>query len=219
MRFILGLLIGYSIRGKQRALIATLATIAFIVFILIPGIALSLLAVSVHRERLSRPPQTTVPTVIGLTHYNAELRLRAVHLNLRVLARYDAPLDSGVIVFQTPQAGERVDYQTTVGVTSLPQKENHQAQKDRPMKVRIVGGGTRNLGATRYKIEWLVIKPDVNTEDGIDPDTDTDTYIEYRPEQDAAIRRAQEIFTTTNNLCWNVVIVTKQIVVWLFRAG
>jgi beta-lactam-binding protein with PASTA domain len=117
MRFILGLLIGYSIRGKQRALIATLATIAFIVFILIPGIALSLLAVSVHRERLSRPPQTTVPTVIGLTHYNAELRLRAVHLNLRVLARYDVPLDSGVIVFQTPQPGERVDYQTTVGVT------------------------------------------------------------------------------------------------------
>ena len=117
MRFILGLLIGYSIRGKQRALIATLATIALIVFILIPGIALSLLAVSVHRERLSRPPQTTVPTVIGLTHSNAEIKLRAVHLNLRVLARYDVPLDSGVIVFQTPQPGERVDYQTTVGVT------------------------------------------------------------------------------------------------------
>ncbi len=122
MRFILGLLIGYSIRGKQRALIATLATIAFIVFILIPGIALSLLAVSVHRERLSRPPQTTVPTVIGLTTSNAEITLRAVHLNLRVLARRDdAPLDSGVIVFQTPQPGERVDYQTTVGVTiALP---------------------------------------------------------------------------------------------------
>ena len=98
MRFILGLLIGYSIRGKQRALIATLATIALIVFILIPAIALSLLAVSVHRERLSRPPQTTVPTVIGLTHADAEINLRAVHLNLRVLARrYDAPLDSGII--------------------------------------------------------------------------------------------------------------------------
>lgn len=83
------------------------------------------------------------------------------------------------------------------------------------MKVRIVGGGTGNLGATRYKIEWLVIKPDVNTEDGIDPDSDTDTHIEYRPEQDAAMRRAQEIFTTTNNLCWKVVTVTKQIVIWL----
>jgi hypothetical protein len=83
------------------------------------------------------------------------------------------------------------------------------------MKVRMVGGGTGNLGATRYKIDWLVIKPEVNAEDGIDPDTDTDTYIEYRPEKDAAMRRAQEIFNTTNNLCWKVVTVTKQIVVWL----
>jgi len=83
------------------------------------------------------------------------------------------------------------------------------------MKVRIVGGGTGNLGATRYKIEWLVIKPDVNTEDGIDPDSDIDTHIEYRAEQDAAMRRAQEIFSTTPNLCWKIVTVTKQIVVWL----
>ena len=128
MRFILGLLIGYSIRGKQRALIATLATIALIVFILIPTIALSLLAVSVHRERLSRPPQTTVPAVIGLTHANAETKLRAVHLNLRVLARrYDTPLDSGIIDSQTPQPGERVDYQTTIGVTiALPASNKQQ---------------------------------------------------------------------------------------------
>ncbi len=88
-------------------------------------------------------------------------------------------------------------------------------QNNKPMKVRIVGGGTGHLGATRYKIEWLTIKSDVNTQDGIDPDTDTDTLIEYRPEKDSAMRRAQEIFTTTNNLCWKVVTVTKQIVVWL----
>ena len=118
MRFILGLLVGYSIRGKQRALIAVLATIAFTVFIVIPVIALSLLAVSVKRERLSRPPQTTVPTVIGLTHSNAEMTLRAVHLNLRVLARrYDVPLESGIIVFQTPQPGEKVNPGYTVAVT------------------------------------------------------------------------------------------------------
>ena len=83
------------------------------------------------------------------------------------------------------------------------------------MKVRIAGGGTGNLGATRYKIEWLIIKPDVNTEDGINPDSDTDRCIEYRPEEDVAMRRAQEIFNTTNNLCWKVVTITKQIVVWL----
>jgi len=55
-----------------------------------------------------------MPTVIGLTHSKAEIRLRAVPLKLRVSARHDAPLDSGIIVFQTPQPGERVDYQTTV---------------------------------------------------------------------------------------------------------
>ena len=83
------------------------------------------------------------------------------------------------------------------------------------MKVRIVGGGTGHLGATRYKIEWLVIKPDVNAEDGIDPDTDTEKHIEYRPEKDAAMQRGQQLFSTTDNLCWKVVTVTKQIVVWL----
>lgn len=88
-------------------------------------------------------------------------------------------------------------------------------EKNKPIKVRIVGGGTAQLGATRYKIEWLTIKSDVNTQDGIDPDTDTDTLIEYRPEKDSAMRRGQEIFTTTTNLCWKVVTLTKQIVVWL----
>jgi hypothetical protein len=61
MRFILGLLVGYSIRGKQRLLIATLSAIAVGCFIVVPAIALSLLALDVRRERLSRPPQTTVP--------------------------------------------------------------------------------------------------------------------------------------------------------------
>ena len=118
MRFLLGLIIGYSIRGKQRLLIATVATLVFIVFVVLPAIALSQLALSVIRERQSRPSQTIVPTVIGLTYQNAEMKLRAAHLNPRLLARRDnAPLESGIIISQTPQPGERVDYQTTVGVT------------------------------------------------------------------------------------------------------
>jgi beta-lactam-binding protein with PASTA domain len=69
-----------------------------------------------------------VPAVIGLTHADAETKLIAVHLNLRVLARrYDTPLDSGIIDSQTPQPGERVDYQTTVGVTiALPASNKEQ---------------------------------------------------------------------------------------------
>jgi len=118
MRFILGLLVGYCIRGKQRLLIGTLSAIAIGVFIVLPAIALSLLAISVRRERLSRPPQTSVPSVIGLGYKTAQMKVRDANLNIRVLAnRHDLQLEPGTIIFQTPQGGERVDCGTVVGVT------------------------------------------------------------------------------------------------------
>jgi hypothetical protein len=61
MRFILGFLLGYCIRGNKRLLMITLTAIAVVYFIVLPAVALSLLAISVRHERLSRPPQTTVP--------------------------------------------------------------------------------------------------------------------------------------------------------------
>jgi len=110
--------VGYSIRGKQRLLIGTLTAIAMIVFIVLPAIALLGLAISVQRERLSRPLQTTVPTVIGLDYKTAQIKVRDADLNIRVLAnRHDLPLEPGIIVTQTPQGGERVDCGTVIGVT------------------------------------------------------------------------------------------------------
>ncbi len=118
MRFILGLLVGYCIRGKQRLLIATLTAIAVGCFVVLPAIALSLLALDVRRERLSRPPQTSVPVVIGLNYKTAQMKLRDANLNIRVLAeRRDLQLESGTIIAQTPQGGERVDCGTVIGVT------------------------------------------------------------------------------------------------------
>ena len=118
MRFILGLLVGYCIRGKQRLLIGTLTAIAIIVFIVLPAIALSLLAISVRRERLSRPPQTSVPVVIGLNYKTAQMNLRDANLNIRVLAtRHDLPVEPGIVIAQVPQGGERVDCGTVIGVT------------------------------------------------------------------------------------------------------
>jgi len=118
MRFILGLLVGYCIRGKQRLLIGTLTAIAIIVFIVLPAIALLGLAISVQRERLSRPLQTTVPVVIGLDYKTAQIKVRDANLNIRFLAnRRDLPLEPGIIVTQTPQGGERVDCGTVIGVT------------------------------------------------------------------------------------------------------
>ena len=118
MRFILGLLLGYCIRGKQRLLIATLTAIAVGCFVVLPAIALSLLALDVRRERLSRPPQTTVPVIVGLNYKIAEMKLRDSNLKIRVLAnRHDLQLKPGTIIAQTPQGGERVDCGTVIGVT------------------------------------------------------------------------------------------------------
>lgn len=118
MRFILGLLVGYCMRGKPRLLIATLTAIAVGCFIVLPAIALSLLALDVRRERLSRPPQTSVPAHIGLDYKAAQLKVRDANLNIRILAeRRDLSLEPGTIIVQTPQGGERVACGTVVGVT------------------------------------------------------------------------------------------------------
>ena len=117
MHFLLGFLLGYYTRNKP-LLAATLTIIALLFFIVLPAIALSGLAVSVRRERLSRPQQTRVPPVVGLDYKTAETTLHNSKLNIRVLAhRYDPPVEPGRVLFQTPQAGESVDCGTVVGVT------------------------------------------------------------------------------------------------------
>ena len=121
MRFILGVLLGYYMRGKKRLLIITLTVyIGLIIMcsVVLPAIALSMLGLSVMRERASRPPQTSVPVVVGVNYETAQIKLRDANLNIRVLAtRYDPSFQPGIIIAQTPQGGERVDYSTVIGVT------------------------------------------------------------------------------------------------------
>ena len=89
-----------------------------IAVIVLPAIALSLLALDVRRERRSRPPQTTVLVVVGLNYRTAQIKLRDANLNIRILAeRRGLPLEPGTIIAQTPQGGERVDWGTVIGVT------------------------------------------------------------------------------------------------------
>jgi len=120
MRFILGVLWGYYIRGRKRLLIITLTvfTVLVLVFaVVLPAIALCILGLDVMRERASRPPQTSVPSLVGLNYENAETKVQESNLNIRILAhRYDVPDEPCTIIFQTPQAGERVSYGTFVGV-------------------------------------------------------------------------------------------------------
>jgi beta-lactam-binding protein with PASTA domain len=122
MRFLLGLLIGYTIRGKHRLLIKVLVTLLLVCVVcsavVLPAIALLALHLDVQRERRSRPTQTKVPVLKGLTYEDAERKLHAVNLNIRLLAtRYDPALQPDLIIDQTPAPGEDVVLGYAVGVT------------------------------------------------------------------------------------------------------
>ena len=118
MRFLLGILVGYTVRGKQRLLIRVLVTLALVVYVVLPAIALLALSLDVQGERRSRPAQTKVPVVKGLTYDDAERKLHAANLNIRLLAtRYDPVVQPGLIIDQTPAPGEEVAVGYSVGVT------------------------------------------------------------------------------------------------------
>ena len=122
MRFLLGVLVGYTIRGKHTLLIKILVTLLVVCIVLsavvIPAIALLALRLDVQRERRSRPAQTKVPVVKGLTYDDAERKLHDANLNIRLLAtRYASAVQPGLIIDQTPAPGEEVVVGHSVGVT------------------------------------------------------------------------------------------------------
>src|ERR1041385_8424412 len=119
MRFLLGVLVGYTVRGKHKLLIIVLLTLALVVYVVIPAIALLALSIDVQRERRSRPTQTKVPALKGLRYEDAEKKLHAANLNIRLLAtRYDSAVQPGLIIDQVPAPGEEVAVGYPVGVTT-----------------------------------------------------------------------------------------------------
>src|SRR6185369_5388046 len=75
MRILLGSLLGYSLRQRERLLITILTIVLITIYIVLPAlslatqaIALTYLGLSVHRERLARPKQTRVPAIKGLDY-------------------------------------------------------------------------------------------------------------------------------------------------------
>jgi beta-lactam-binding protein with PASTA domain len=122
MRFLLGVLVGYTVRGKRKLLIKVLVTLLVVCVVLsavvLPAIALLALRLDVQRERRFRPAQTKVPVVKGLAYEDAERKLHAASLNIRLLAtRYDPAVQPGLIIDQTPAPGEKVAVGYSVGVT------------------------------------------------------------------------------------------------------
>src|SRR5215475_13607354 len=117
MRFLLGDLVGYMLRGKQKLLIRFLVTLALVVYVVIPALALLGLSLDVQRERRSRPVQTRVPVIEGLSYEDAEKKLHAANLKIRLLAtRYDPALQPGLVIDQVPAPGEEVAVSYPVGV-------------------------------------------------------------------------------------------------------
>jgi beta-lactam-binding protein with PASTA domain len=122
MIFLLGVLIGYTVRGKHKLLIKALVALLVVYVVLsavvLPAIALLVLRLDVQRERRSRPAQTKVPVLKGLTYEDAEKKLHAANLKIRLLAtRYDPAIQPGFIIDQTPAPGEEVAVGYSVGVT------------------------------------------------------------------------------------------------------
>jgi len=130
MRFIFGVLVGYSLRGKEKSLIIAVAAMAFIVYIVVPTVILSVallaLSLDVRNERRSRPLLTTVPAIKGLSYEDAAAKLRASNLNIRLLAtRYDVPLQPGLVIDQVPQPGDEAVYGYPVGATIAAENSQH----------------------------------------------------------------------------------------------
>jgi hypothetical protein len=122
MRFLLGVLVGYTLRGKHKLLIKVLVTLVVMYValsvVVLPAIALLALSLDVQRERRSRPVQTEVPVLKGLTYEDAGRKLHTANLNIRLLAiRHYSSLQPGLIIDQTPAPEEEVAVGYFVEVT------------------------------------------------------------------------------------------------------
>jgi beta-lactam-binding protein with PASTA domain len=105
-------------KKKWKRLIRILIGLAVFVYIIIPAVAYTTIWVLERQERARRPPQVTVPNVIGQDYRAAESALKARGLKMSVLAaRSDQDQPVGIIIDQTPLGGESVDVGHDVGVT------------------------------------------------------------------------------------------------------
>jgi beta-lactam-binding protein with PASTA domain len=95
-------------------------------------IPLSLVAINaiVASNRKPGPARTTVPQLVGLDQKAADAKARSAKLNMQVMmTRSDQPGPPGIILFQTPGAGESVEVGTVVGVSLGVENPNSQLGK------------------------------------------------------------------------------------------
>jgi beta-lactam-binding protein with PASTA domain len=102
-------------------------------------IPLSLVAINaiVASNRKPGPARTTVPQLVGLDQKAADAKARSAKLNMQVMmTRSDQPGPSGIILFQTPGAGESVEVGTVVGVSVALENPDAQSGEDKRRKVQ-----------------------------------------------------------------------------------
>ena len=105
-------------KRKKRLIIYLLIGFLIFIFIILPAVALTGLWISVRQERAQRPPQVIVPNVIGQDYSQGKSLLGEKGLKMRVLAtRSDQNQSTGIILDQSPLAGESVEVNHVVGVT------------------------------------------------------------------------------------------------------
>ncbi len=102
-------------------------------------IPLSLVAINaiVASNRKPGPARTTVPQLVGLDQKAADAKARSAKLHMQVMmTRSDQPGPSGIILFQTPGAGESVEVGTVVGVSVALENPDAQSGEDKRRKVQ-----------------------------------------------------------------------------------
>jgi hypothetical protein len=125
MRFLIGVFVGYSLRDENKLLMTLLAIVLLINYVIVPTAALVALRLDVQRQRQSRLAQTKVPSIKGLSYQEAETKLHASNLNIRLLAtRCDLLIQPGLVIDQVPQPGEEVVYGHAVSVT-ITEADSH----------------------------------------------------------------------------------------------
>ena len=102
-------------------------------------IPLSLVAINaiVASNRKPGPARTTVPQLVGLDQKTADAKARSAKLNMQVMmTRPDQPGAPGIILFQTPGAGESVEVGTVVGVSLRVEDSDAQSLEDKRRKLQ-----------------------------------------------------------------------------------
>ena len=103
---------------KKKRLVYILIGGFVFVCIMIPMSVVAGLLISMRQEKANRPPRMAVPNVVGQEYRKGASLLKEKGLKMRVLAvRWDQNQPVGIIVDQSPLAGENVLLDHTVAVT------------------------------------------------------------------------------------------------------